>query len=176
MDPLTPLARLQSAPTKHPKLRVGQLTKDWKSMHLLEAALRSEARQSGRYITAYSQRYGAAFKCSLFFACVLSDRCDFYIKFVPGEQKDGAGWICKELCTVHSCSSIAPAISRILDQSLSFWVSSIIPTSQHHMDAEELFGSPLLRSKVTTAKQRIDKLGVTTPFVPASLRYTRSLC
>jgi len=101
-------------------------------MHLLEASLRSVSRAQGRYINSYagpplkSESSDGPLKFSYFFACVLRDRCPFYICFSPHKQFEGEGWICRDACVQHTCVSSAPTISRRLHDFLSFWVSLVL--------------------------------------------------
>lgn len=133
---------MQAVPTKEPRLFIGKVIKDWKSLHLLEASLRSSARLEGRFLMTYSQRGNylstAAPTHSVFVACVLGEQCPFYVQFAPFEQTNEAGWICQLLCTKHTCSSMATNVSDDLAEKLAFWVSFRIrllrrSRSSHHM-------------------------------------------
>ncbi|GAA5871240.1 hypothetical protein JCM16303_000691 [Sporobolomyces ruberrimus] len=111
-------------PSKSPKLALGKIYTSWRSLHKLEASLRSSSRREGRYLNAYSQKeaHGTAnHDYSYFISCVLSDRCTYYVHFAAHEQDSGIGWKCTKLYPRHSCISTAQPISEGLEKSLSFW-------------------------------------------------------
>lgn len=115
----------QLKPIKAPKLSEGRIFKDWRSLHLLEACLKAEARLEGRHLCSYPQlkTYCKTEYC-YFISCILGERCTFYLRFEAQEQENGAGWRCSHICMLHSCMSNAPPITAGLQEVLSFWVSS----------------------------------------------------
>ena len=118
----------QQPPSKKPKLSIGRTVQDWRSMHLLEGSIRTEARRDGHFLDTWSRskEYLSSSKheFSYFFACVSGQKCSFYLRFGPHNQEKEEGWICEQLCLTHTCSSIAPAISEELLKRLAFWVST----------------------------------------------------
>jgi len=117
----------QTSPKKRPKLTIGHIVEDWKSMHRLEGAFRASARLDGRFLHTKGRpaKHGSTSQLfSYYFSCVIGEKCDFYARFNPQKQADGEGWICEQLCTRHTCTSIAPEITKSLAQILTFWVCS----------------------------------------------------
>jgi len=120
------IVRAQRKPTRAVKISIGRTVKDRRALHRLEASLRVSSRLEGRFLHSYYQMKSynnSAQGYSHFFACVLGNRCSFYIRLTPKDPSSGGGWSCVDLCSTHSCFSIARPISDRLQEMLSFWVS-----------------------------------------------------